>query len=116
MKIIPKFEIVFYPLDDVFKQYIIKRNGELWLYDRIQFITKWKGGEAYIISSTLFDNGGYYGTPWLVVKEGNNIRDIDFDSDESYEIYMKYEKENGITEDSFEIIDDEEEKNDAEQE
>ena len=51
-----------------------------------------------------------------MVKEGNNIRDIDFDSDESYEIYMKYEKENGITEDSFEIIDDEEKETDPEQE
>jgi hypothetical protein len=114
MKIIPKFEIKIVPMSNAIKEYIKHKSGEYPDYDEVQFITEWKGGQIFNIRDHSIC--GYVGNPILVLQKENNVSEIDYYSDEADEIHEKFVKENNITEDSFEIIDDEEEETDAEQE
>lgn len=114
MKIIPKFEIKIVPMSNAIKEYIKHKSGEYPDYEEVQFITEWKGGQIFNIRDHSIC--GYVGNPILVLQKENNVSEIDYYSDEADEIHEKFLKENNITEDSFEVIDDEEEENDAEQE
>ncbi|MBP5287515.1 MAG: hypothetical protein J6Z08_06425 [Elusimicrobiales bacterium] len=114
MKVIPKFEIKIVPMSNAIKEYIKHKSGEYPDYDEVQFITEWKGGQIFNIRDHSIC--GYVGNPILVLQKENNVSEIDYYSDEADEIHEKFVKENNITEDSFEIIDDEEEETDAEQE
>ena len=107
MKIIPKFEIKIVPMSNAIKEYIKRKSGEYPDYDEVQFITEWKGGQIFNIRDHSIC--GYVGNPILVLQKENNVSEIDYYSDEADEIHEKFVKENNITEDSFEIIDDEEE-------
>ena len=115
MKIIPKFEIKIVPMSNAIKEYIKHKSGKTPNYNKVQFITDWKGGQVFNIQNPDL-RGKYIGNPVLVLVKNNNVIEIDYYSDEADEIHEKFVKENNITEDSFEIIDDEEEENDAEQE
>ncbi|MCR4821223.1 MAG: hypothetical protein K5838_08895 [Elusimicrobiales bacterium] len=114
MKIIPKFEIKIVPMNNAIKEYIKHKSGKNPNYNKVQFITDWKGGQVFNIKNP--DLRGYIGDPVLVLVKNNSVIEIDDYSDEGDEIHEKFVKENNITEDSFEIIDDEEEETDAEQE
>ena len=114
MKVIPKFEIKIVPMSNAIKEYIKHKSGEYPDYDEVQFITEWKGGQIFNIRDHSIC--GYVGNPILVLQKENNVSEIDYYSDEADEIHEKFVKENNITEDSFEIIDEEEEETDAEQE
>lgn len=107
MKVIPKFEIKIVPMSNAIKEYIKHKSGEYPDYDEVQFITEWKGWQIFNIRDHSIC--GYVGNPILVLQKENNVSEIDYYSDEADEIHEKFVKENNITEDSFEIIDDEEE-------
>ena len=107
MKIIPKFEIKIVPMSNAIKEYIKHKSGEYPDYDEVQFITEWKGGQIFNIRDHSIC--GYVGNPILVLQKENNVSEIDYYSDEADEIHEKFVKENNITQDSYEIIEDEEE-------
>ena len=108
MKIIPKFEIKIVPMSNAIKEYIKHKSGKTPNYNKVQFITDWKGGQVFNIQNPDL-RGKYIGDPVLVLVKNNSVIGIDYYSDEADEIHEKFVKENNITEDSFEIIDDEEE-------
>lgn len=107
MKVIPKFEIKIVPMSNAIKEYIKHKSGEYPDYDEVQFITEWKGGQIFNIRDHSIC--GYVGNPILVLQKENNVSEIDYYSDEADEIHEKFVKENNITQDSYEIIEDEEE-------
>lgn len=115
MRIKLKFELKIVPMCKEIVNYIKQKSGKTPNYNKVQFITDWKGGQVFNIQNPDL-RGKYIGDPVLVLVKNNNVIEIDYYSDEADEIHEKFVKENNITEDSFEVIDDEEEENDAEQE
>lgn len=105
MKIIPKFEIKIVPMSNAIKEYIKHKSGEYPDYDEVQFITEWKGGQVFNIKNPAFKDG-YAGKPVLVLQKGNEVHEIEFNSDEARAITKKSAKENNITQDSYIIIHD----------
>lgn len=71
----------------------------------MQFITDWKGGQVFNIKNPAFKDG-YAGKPVLVLQKGNEVHEIEFNSDEARAITKKSAKENNITQDSYIIIHD----------
>ena len=87
-------------MDEVFKKYILSRwEDGLNFYDTIRYQADWKGGKVYIIDWSARVPGGFYGLPWIVFRKGDFIRDIDFYSDEWYEICKTFDDEEENSED-----------------
>lgn len=105
MKIISKYEHKIVPMSTEIKDFITKKSGQEPSYDEVEFITDWKGGHIFNIKNPAFKDG-YTGRPVLVLQKGNEVYEIDFNSDEAREITKKSAKENNITQDSYIVIQD----------
>lgn len=78
-------------MDEVFKKHILARYGQegLDFYDTIRYQADWKDGKVYIIDFSA----PVAAWPWIVFRKGDFIRDIDFYSDEWYEICKTFDDE-----------------------